>query len=1345
MVTYTIYMKELSASTGWQDVTHAVVMDKGIPIRKGFGSLSDAIDMGSITITVRMESLQQAALLHVNQKQVLVQKNGVTIFEGLSYDDANVDLNMNTNYVYAKLKFKPYSSAFDKAKVPEDTVLTDVKVCDPADEANSLVHILFGMIVGNLPGDLPDILSGSFSISTAVSNTKVLELVILEKGENLEEYLIGLLYQNGYAYYMDLFSIVVIEPYQDGRTVTSYIPITDILAKPSISQAPYIVDKKCVVRFPKVEQYTDETVYELNADRYDDSGEPTQVDTIEPGAFYPLDSDGEPITMEADYESERETDDIELVHTVGRTLSYVVKHLVDPEDPDQGTLPASVVVDEKELGVLSATFKLFNNNSYQVSLRNVVVKATNAYYRNWTSKYEDTEITSGDTEEIDGLYMPDADTAKAFVKRYRAETKAQRTQVTFQTHMVLAPNSLIEIAGLPYQLLVRYRTEANDGTGYFEYNCVAFLVSDITVGGKVRVFPRRSPRDGGTPIPVSMYALGDLSGPFIDTTRVADDTDVLADDYGAVGVDSTWSPTIPAPAEGQYIWTITGYYIPPATWPSTWTEPIRWTGEKGDDGEPARDIVLRKLPDNIIVSARGTLRTEQVVFTVELQNLPLGTLVWSRSDGGALEEYEISEGVYDPYSRVLDASTVELDSVAVTVSMDYGEVTYTRTASVMKISEGQPIPQPLGALDSVPVMTPDGDPLVYGDHFTWDAADSGIFVWGHSYVYKGLDGLGSAIWEETENFVHLSGLAKENIEMSKREGVITHSRVVFSEYIYATKIEVLDELVADYEENTDGIPTKGSRIGADGKIKTINFEGWNSILHGLIKSDALDTQEEDTNTTPVPATSASTNLWNEKELYDLFPVVSSQYLQSAVFDWDGNSYTKATKVSGKKIIYDRITGPTMHMWGTGSTTQVGSNYTIPVGLPSNTFEVEVDWGWETFVILINTYLEVWRGGVKIATFNRSSNTQPRVVIYNLQSNDIIKCFVSWGIGYVELVRRHIEVRTRSTFSGLVGLRSDNYIYTIPISQDVAKWHSYSWSGAGVSTDTILQKASGTPIVEACEDIGYDYVQCFGTITYDGVDYVVDRMRRSGGSLYFYSGTKLIQIDAFSDGTTIGVYPPGLAISIITLYSQLAAALVRYLIPKAHGTYDLGQSGVVTPAGLVDRYFRNLYLTGIGYMDKINTGHGDTEVYPMDQALRTIDSPVFAGINSGKWMHQAGSYHIATGNKQSASSSNSKMIEIKVHHTGTITTVLRMVSRPVDDHSGSGSARIYVNGVAVGTARPISNSSSISTTATYAEDITIQDGDVVQVYGYHSEATGLSVTLWLMSSSEGVLNGYGFSY
>lgn len=724
MVTYTIYMKGLSTGTGWQDVTHAVILDKGLSLRKGFGSLSDAIDVGSVSLTVRMESLREAALLHVNQKQVLIQKNGVTIFEGVSFDDADVDLDMNTDYVYASLKFKPYSSAFEKSKVPEDTVLTDVKVCDPTDTENSLVHILFGMIIDNLPGVLSDIVSASYSISTTISNTRVLELVILEKGESIEDYLTDVLYQNGYTYYMDLFSIVVIEPYQDGRVVTQGLQITEILAKPKISQAPYITDKKCVVRFPKVEQYANETVYELNADRYDDSGEPTQVDVIEPGAFYPLDSDGEPITMEADYGTERETDDIELVHTVGRTLSYVVKTWVNPEDPDQGTHPASVVVDEKELGVLSATFKLYNNNSYQVSLRDVMVKATTAYYRNWIAKYDDPSVVSSDLDEIDGVYMPDADTAKAFVKRYGAETRAQRTQVTFQTHLVLAPNSLIEIAGLPYQLLVRYRTEANDGTGYIEYDCVAYLVEDVTVGGKVAVVPKRTPRDGSSPIPVRLYAIGDDSAPFEDSERVADDTYVLADDYGAVGIDNAWGEIRPTPSEGQYVWYKIGYYTPPAKWPITWTVPVR------DEGLTAYALQISAPEGTTIrMSGRGVLRTASLKFTAILSNILPASVVWAASNG------TLNLVAGDDYSRTLDCSTVSADSVTITITATIGVHTYSASIGVQRVF-GTIVPANLHTVTELPTSV-GGEPLANGDYFLAGAT----FTEGATTYTKG------EIWE----------------------------------------------------------------------------------------------------------------------------------------------------------------------------------------------------------------------------------------------------------------------------------------------------------------------------------------------------------------------------------------------------------------------------------------------------------------------------------------------------------------------------------------------------------------------------------------------------------------------
>ena len=186
----------------------------------------------------------------------------MTIFEGVSYDDASVDLQNTTDYIFASIKFKPYSALFEHARVPHDTVYTDVKVCDPADIGNSLVHLLFNMIIANLPGELPGILSGSTTIATSITNTKTLPIVLLEKGESVEEYLTDLLYQNGYAYYMDLFSIIIVEPFKASRVTDQLVDITDLVESPSISQEPYIKENKAVV--PHVSSNTEETVYELN-------------------------------------------------------------------------------------------------------------------------------------------------------------------------------------------------------------------------------------------------------------------------------------------------------------------------------------------------------------------------------------------------------------------------------------------------------------------------------------------------------------------------------------------------------------------------------------------------------------------------------------------------------------------------------------------------------------------------------------------------------------------------------------------------------------------------------------------------------------------------------------------------------------------------------------------------------------------------------------------------------------------------------------------------------------------------------------------------------------------------
>ncbi len=491
MVEYKYFIKPLTGlHQVWQDVTHAVVKGKELKLRKGFSSLSSAVDMGSVSVELHMASLEDAVLLHVGRRQVLITANGSPIFEGVSYDDSKVSLKERSDYVFATLKFKPYSAFFETAIAPADIALVDKKICDPTDKANSLLHILFDLIVENVDPEVQPILEDVFQLETAIVNTKVLRLFLIEEGENLEDYLTEFLYHSGYAYYMDLHTVKVITPY--GGYPSTSVSIKDIIASPRISQAPYIDEHKVVVRLGKIITADDEVVYELNPARDEETGEPTETAYLPPASFYPLDIDDEPSILEADYGNEKESDDVELAYAENVSLSYDARQ-IDPSDPSK-TIPASLLVTEETLKPTSAELQFKNALFVDVSLRNVVVTAGRAYYRDWSEEHEDASSKAREIETIDGLYLPDSFSAKAFIDRYVAEEEAERTKITFKTHLAFEPGAVLEFSDIPYPLLVRYVTQLDET--YFEYECVAHLIPSSTIKTRVRVAPKRIPRDG---------------------------------------------------------------------------------------------------------------------------------------------------------------------------------------------------------------------------------------------------------------------------------------------------------------------------------------------------------------------------------------------------------------------------------------------------------------------------------------------------------------------------------------------------------------------------------------------------------------------------------------------------------------------------------------------------------------------------------------------------------------------------------------------------------------------------------------------------------------------------------
>ena len=705
-----VFMKEGHL---WQDITHAVVAEKGIPIRMGFSSLQDSQDVGSITLTLHMDSLEGASLIGMERRAVRVTKNDVPIFEGVTVDDSKVDLKHRSDLVYAQVKCKPYSALFDEVKTASELVWTDIPILTSSPDC--LIRRLFGLLTDMM-------------VVSETEITKELTFVKLEKGEGVEEYLTEVLYQQGLAYYVDVDVIYIVEPYKD-RSLSHSLEIGEILASPKITQSPYIVDERCVVRLPKTLVYNSEVVYELNKSRYPDTGEPTEYAVIESGEHYPVDDEG-PSLLEAVYATDRETEDIELVHAEGLDIDVHTRRQVG-----EGTEKVYISLSVDSLDSESATLQLYNDKGYEVSLRNIRILASTAYYYDWTTVYEDIEIL-GEDDEVDGIYLADSSQARAFIKRYRAEKNAERTSVEFTTHLKMQPNSLIEIAGLPYQLLVRYRTEDE---GYFTYRCVAYQVNEVETKGRIRVVPREGVRDGTSPIAVVLYALGDMDGPFAEVDEapvvVADENYLLSDEQYIVGTGSPWSQVPPVPGEGEVVWTITGYYVPPQIFPNKWTAPIRVTGE------PAKLIRLFANPSAIQKSARGLYEQTEVEIEASVQGLS-GELSWSVSDG----DWEYAkDGVEDiPNKIILDATSVE--GLSTVVSASIGD--FTSSLAISVIIAGGEVPHNFGGVTVVPDHnTLDVGALMKGDYFLWAGDpkpkdDSAVppydaMVKGEVYEYNG--------------------------------------------------------------------------------------------------------------------------------------------------------------------------------------------------------------------------------------------------------------------------------------------------------------------------------------------------------------------------------------------------------------------------------------------------------------------------------------------------------------------------------------------------------------------------------------------------------------------------------
>ena len=156
----------------------------------------------------------------------------------------------------------------------------------------------------------------------------------------------------------------------------------------------------------------------------------------------------------------------------------------------------------------------------------------------------------------------------------------------FQVVTVSAPDTLISSLGMVISQSITFPApnkikRSNSAIGITAFNSEPVKTRSIQLGGApVNTGPAG---ENGMRFMVQ-YALGTQDAPYASvSTKVGTDLALVGTSVALLGTDNSgvWTTNIPTPALNEFVWRREGYYIAPATFPTTW-EVTRLTGNKGD-------------------------------------------------------------------------------------------------------------------------------------------------------------------------------------------------------------------------------------------------------------------------------------------------------------------------------------------------------------------------------------------------------------------------------------------------------------------------------------------------------------------------------------------------------------------------------------------------------------------------------------------------------------------------------------------------------------------------------------------------------------------------------------------
>lgn len=564
--------------------------------------------------------------------------------------------------------------------------------------------------------------------------------------------------------------------------------------------------------------------------------------------------------------------------------------------------------------------------------------------------------------------------------------------------------------------------------------------------------------------------------------------------------------------------------------------------------------------------------------------------------------------------------------------------------------------------------------------------------------------------------------------------------------------------------NAESIYKAGIYINSDGVVKLTDAD-----VSGAFRSDAFSTQDEaigDTYSAQAPVNT----LWSESDFYDAFPATEGQSLTACTGSWTIGGFSKSligiTKMkTSERVLFEEMAGlpisTTVRTEDEGSA-KLLTNFYVPTDLAEDMtirMKISIDGFLRYMKVVVYDENGDYYGDVTHGTgtwyLELPISKGYHIYIYGWTNYNNLGGFLTWD---KTLKLHYVNYYSPNNYVGCIGVDSDYNVYELT-GFSSAKYHEdvHSLTSPSFSTSSVVSRKSGTDVVDEFEGSPLSFVSASGNVTVESFSNPIDSFKKVGDSVTFKSGNDETTVNRFVDGSSVGVYS-SLSMGNIISISQSGAIRTKNVVPKGDSQYDIGQLGDGT---VVDSWDTLQSVASIG--DRVRGTSGS--IYECKATTLTIEgdsynnisleaSPIngeywesfwqldddqsgtkiqyrngyFSGrVNSTEVENeyivlnedvpqklkiinaQAGAERIVySGGVETNSTSFVKVFEYDSIASGTVNTYLSLrTTNPNYDAS----ARIYINGVAVGTLRTTNSTSN----SYFSENIAVNYGDKIQIY------------------------------